>query len=156
MHDETTCDEPAGGAPVNAAKAGFTLTELMVTLFIIGLLSVVVAVNVLPLLNQASSDKARVDISQLDAAVEQFRLDMLRYPTTEEGLEALVSLPDNADRADRYRPGGYIKKLPQDPWGNAYQYLEPGEDGRPFDIFSFGRDGRPGGEDDDADIGNWQ
>jgi general secretion pathway protein G len=99
-------------------------------------------------------EKARADVAVLEQAIEAYRLDNLAFPTTEQGLKALVSPPASLARADRYREGGYIRRLPQDPWGNPYQYALPGEHGR-FDVYSFGADGAKGGEGENADIGNW-
>ena len=135
--------------------AGFTLVEVMVVIVIIGLLATVVMINVLPSQDRAMREKARADIAVLEQAVETFRLETLRFPTTEEGLTALVQAPAGMARADRYRDGGYVRRLPQDPWGNAYQYQQPGHHGA-VDIWSFGGDGQAGGEGHDADIGNWQ
>lgn len=135
--------------------AGFTLVELMVVIVILGLLATVVAINVLPSQNRAMVEKARADISTLEQAVEQYQIDNLRPPTTQQGLQALVEPPSGLSRPERYRPGGYIRRLPQDPWGNAYLYAQPGRQG-PFDVYSLGADGQPGGEGDDADIGNWR
>ncbi|MDO8321939.1 MAG: type II secretion system major pseudopilin GspG [Phenylobacterium sp.] len=137
-----------------AAEAGFTLLELMVVIVILGLLATVVMVNVLPSQDRAMKEKARADISVLEQSIEGYRLDNFAFPTNEQGLQALVTPPAGMTRPDRYREGGYIRRLPQDPWGNPYQYAVPGEKGR-FDIYSFGADGRKGGEGDDADIGNW-
>lgn len=134
---------------------GFTLVELMVVIVIIGLLATVVMLNVLPSQDRAMVGKARADISVLEQAVESYRLDNLAYPPNEAGLQALLTAPANLPRADRYREGGYIRRLPDDPWGAAYQYRAPGEHGA-FDVFSLGADGKPGGEKNDADIGNWQ
>ena len=136
-------------------EAGFTLTELMVVIFIIGLLATVVLINVLPSSDQARVEKARADIRLLEQALELYRMDMLVYPSTEQGLEALVEVPDGVERAANYREGGYVRRLPDDPWGNPYQYAYPGQHGM-LDIWSLGRDGREGGEELDADIGNWQ
>ncbi|GAB4151820.1 MAG: type II secretion system major pseudopilin GspG [Sphingomonadales bacterium] len=136
-------------------QAGFTLVELMVVIVIIGLLATVVVVNVLPSQDKAMVEKARADISLLEQALEMYRLDNLGYPSIDQGLSALVSPPAGLARPERYREGGYIRRLPQDPWGNDYQYIEPGEHG-PFDLYSLGADGRLGGEGNDADIGNWQ
>jgi general secretion pathway protein G len=136
------------------AEAGFTLLELMVVIVIIGLLGTIVMVNVLPSQDRAMKEKARADISVLEQSIESYRLDNFAFPSTEQGLQALVAPPAGMARPDRYREGGYIRRLPDDPWGNPYQYALPGEKGR-FDIFSFGADGRKGGEGDDADIGNW-
>ncbi|WP_374764932.1 type II secretion system major pseudopilin GspG [Yunchengibacter salinarum] len=134
---------------------GFTLVELMVVIVIIGLLATVVVINVLPSQDRAMVEKTRADIRTLEQAVEMYRLDMMRYPTADQGLEALVSQPDGLSNPQRYRPGGYIKRLPKDPWGNEYVYVIPGEHG-PFDILSHGADGARGGEGLNADIGNWQ
>lgn len=134
---------------------GFTLVELMVVLVIIGLLSTVVIINVLPSQDRAMVDIARADISRLEQALEMFKADQLSYPTTDQGLDALVTPPADLRRPDRFPEGGYVRRLPDDPWGNPYLYLYPGEQGV-MDIYSLGADGRPGGEDLDADIGNWQ
>lgn len=136
------------------AEAGFTLVEVMVVVVIIGLLATVVMINVLPSQDRAMKEKARADISVLEQAVESFRLENLAYPTTDQGLAALSAPPPGLTRPDRYREGGYIRRLPKDPWGADYQYRYPGEHGR-FDVYSFGADGKKGGEGDDADIGNW-
>ena len=134
--------------------AGFTLVEVMVVVVIIGLLATVVMINVLPSQDRAMREKARADIAVLEQAVETFRLETLRFPTAEEGLAALVQAPAGMARADRYRDGGYVRRLPQDPWGNSYQYAFPGQHSR-FDVYSLGADGVKGGEGDNADIGNW-
>jgi general secretion pathway protein G len=130
---------------------GFSLIELMVVIVIIGLLTTVVVINVLPSQDRAMIEKARTDVTLLDQAVEMYRMDTLKYPTLEEGIEVLVNAPKGA----KFRSEGYIKSLPKDPWGNDYQYLVPGEHG-PYDIYSFGADGRLGGEGMNADIGNWK
>ena len=135
-------------------EEGFSLIEMMVVIVLIGLLATVVVINVLPNQERAMVEKARADISQLESALEMFRLNMLRYPTTEEGLDALVEAPGDRSLEGRFPEGGFINRLPDDPWGNPYQYLSPGEHGR-FDVYSLGADGRLGGEGRDADIGNW-
>ena len=132
-------------------ERGFTLTELMVVIFIIGLLATVVMINVLPSQDRAMVEKAKADISTLDQAMEMFRLDNLTYPAATDGLQALVSPPPTLAQPARYRSGGYIKKLPNDPWGRPYQYTVPGRSGA-FDIYSLGADGAPGGENENADI----
>ena len=137
-----------------AGEAGFTLVELMVVVVILGLLATVVMINVLPSQDRAMREKAKADISTLEQAVETYRLEMLTYPTTAQGLQALVQAPAGLSRPERYRDGGYIRRLPDDPWGQPYQYAYPGEHGR-FDVYSFGADGAKGGEGEDADIGNW-
>ena len=132
------------------SEAGFTLVELMVVIVIIGLLATVVLINVLPSQDKAMVTKARADIATLDQAMEMYRLDNFNYPSGGDGLQALASPPANA-QASRYRPGGYIKNLPKDPWGRPYQLAVPGKKG-PFDIYSLGADGAPGGTDENADI----
>ncbi len=135
-------------------QSGFTLVELMVVIVIIGLLATVVMLNVLPSQDKAMVEKARADISTLEQALETYRLENLAYPSTQQGLDALVKAPAGLARPERYREGGYIRRLPADPWGNAYQYRQPGQHGR-VDVFSMGADGREGGEGENADIGNW-
>ncbi|MCY1646231.1 type II secretion system major pseudopilin GspG [Caulobacter sp. SL161] len=137
-----------------ARRAGFTLVEMMVVIVILGLLATVVAINVLPNQEKAMKGKARADVSVLEQALESYRLDIFAFPTTEQGLQALVVPPAGLTQVDRYREGGYIRRLPKDPWGNDYQYRAPGAHGA-IDVYSFGADGREGGEGKDADIGNW-
>ncbi len=138
------------------AQRGITLVELLVVLAILALISAIVVINVLPARDQAAVDKARIDIGVIETALDQYRLDMLNYPTTEQGLSALQSAPADARNVTRYRPGGYLRGgAPLDPWGNSYQYRIPGERGGAFDLFSYGADGEPGGEGLNADIGNW-
>ncbi|MCI5045680.1 MAG: type II secretion system major pseudopilin GspG, partial [Aquisalinus sp.] len=115
-------------------QRGLTLVEMMVVLVILGLLTTIVVINVLPAADQADMQKARADISTLEVALDQYRLDMKTYPTMAQGLQALVSVPDGVNRAEAYRPGGYIRKLPLDPWGNPYVYQTPGENGQ-IDIY---------------------
>jgi len=131
---------------------GFTLTELMVVIFIVGLLATVVLINVLPSQDRAMVTKARADIATLENAMEQYRLDNLSYPGAADGLAALRSAPAGLADPGRYRPGGYIRSLPDDPWGRPYQFAVPGRDGAPFSVYSLGADGAPGGEGGDADI----
>ena len=134
---------------------GFTLIELMVVIVIIGLLATVVVINVMPSQDRAMAEKARADVALLEQAMEAYRLDNLAYPAGGQGLQALLSAPAGLARPERYRKGGYIRRLPADPWGNAYQYRVPGRRGA-FDVYSFGADGVEGGEAENADIGNWQ
>lgn len=133
-------------------ESGFTLTELMVVIFIIGLLATVVIINVLPSQDKAMVTKAKTDIATLENALEMYRLDNLTYPVGNNGLGALVSPPPGLTQPERYRRGGYIKKLPNDPWGRPYNYQSPGPDGKSFDVWSLGADGAPGGTGDNADI----
>jgi general secretion pathway protein G len=132
------------------SEEGFTLVELMVVIVIIGLLATIVLINVLPTQDKAMVTKARADIATLDQAMEMYRLDNFSYPSGGDGLNALVS-PPASTQSGRYRPGGYIKNLPKDPWGRPYQLTVPGRKG-PFDIYSLGADGSPGGADENADI----
>ena len=132
------------------SEQGFTLVELMVVLVIVGLLATVVMINVMPSQDKAMVTKARADIATLEQAMEMYRLDNFTYPAGGDGLNALVRSPAGAS-ADRYRPGGYVKNLPKDPWGRPYQLAVPGRSG-PFDVYSLGADGAPGGEGENADI----
>ena len=133
-------------------EQGFTLTELMVVIFIIGLLATVVLINVLPSQDRAMVTKARADIATLETAMEQYRLDNLTYPGAADGLAALRAAPAGLSDPSRYRPGGYIRNLPKDPWGRDYLLAVPGPNTAPFDIYSLGADGTPGGTDSNADI----
>jgi general secretion pathway protein G len=133
-------------------RNGFTLVELMVVIFILGLLTTIVVINVLPSQDRAMVQKARADIATLGQALEMYRLDNLAYPGSSDGLQALIAPPPSLATTARYRQGGYIKKLPDDPWGRPYQYDNPGRQGPGFDLYSLGADGAPGGDDDNADI----
>jgi general secretion pathway protein G len=137
-------------------RQGFTLVELMVVIVIIGLLATVVALNVLPSQDRAMVGKAKADISVLEQAIETYRLDNLNFPTDQQGLEALVAAPAGLAQPERYRQGGYVRRLPEDPWGNSYRYRRQSAHGQQFDVFSLGADGKEGGEGNDADLGNWQ
>ncbi|MDZ7771097.1 MAG: type II secretion system major pseudopilin GspG [Woeseia sp.] len=132
---------------------GFTLIEIMVVVIILGILAAIVAPNVIGRVGDAQVAAAKQDIRGIENALKFYRLDNFAYPTTEQGLEALVTRP--ADPSIRnWKQGGYLDRLPKDPWGNPYQFLNPGQNSE-IDIYTFGRDGRPGGEGEDADIGNW-
>lgn len=133
-----------------AEEAGFSLIELMVVIVIMGLLTTIVVVNVLPSQDRAMVEKARTDVRMIEQAIEMYRIDTRRYPSLEEGLDVLAVPPGGST----LRTESYIRNLPLDPWGNPYQYLYPGENGA-FDVFSFGADGRSGGDGLNADIGNW-
>lgn len=142
--------------PKRPKEAGFTLTEIMVVVFIIGLLSTVVLVNVLGARTDAQVKTARTNVTAISNALEQYSLDMYDYPTSEQGLDALVAKPVDAGAAGSYRKGGYINKVPLDPWGRPFVYQRPAERSeRAYDLYSLGADGEPGGEDENADIGNW-
>lgn len=137
-----------------ASERGFTLIEIMVVVVILGILAALVVPNILGNVDTARATAARQDIRAIESALDMFRLDNFAYPTTQQGLEALVTQP--ADPSIRnWRQGGYLKKLPKDPWGNPYQYLNPGTHGE-IDIFSLGADGQQGGDAINADIGNWE
>lgn len=132
---------------------GFTLIELMVVLVIIGVLAALIAPNVLDRADDARSTAARTDVTNVMQALKLYRLDNQRYPTSEQGLQALINKPTTAPLPLNWRP--YLEKLPNDPWGRPYQYLNPGVKGE-IDVMSFGADGQSGGEGKDADIGSWQ
>ena len=125
----------------------------MVVVIIIGLLVAIVAPNVIGRIDDAQIVRAQADIDAIGNALKFYRVDNFAYPTTEQGLEALVTKP-NDPTVRNWKPGGYLESMPRDPWGYPYQYLNPGNHGE-VDIYSLGRDGQPGGEGLDADIGNW-
>lgn len=137
------------------AQRGVTLVELLVVLAILAFISAIVVVNVLPERDRAAVRKAKIDINVIESALDQYRLDMMNYPSTEEGLAALTTPPSGSARSAQFRPGGYLRGgVPEDPWGAAYMYRYPGEHGV-VDIYTYGADGKPGGEGLNADIGNW-
>jgi len=139
--------------PINRREGGFTLIEIMVVVVILGILAALVAPNVISRIDDAQINRARQDVRAIESAMHLYRLDNFKYPTTDLGIEALVSRP--ADPSIRnWRTGGYLDKTPVDPWGTPYQYLYPGQNAE-FDIFTLGADGQPGGEGINADIGNW-
>ncbi|WP_029890308.1 type II secretion system major pseudopilin GspG [Polycyclovorans algicola] len=133
---------------------GFTLIEIMVVVVILGILAAVVVPRIMDRPDDARMTKARQDIRMLEASLNLYRLDNFNYPSTQQGLEALVEKPSGEPEPRNWKSGGYIQSLPNDPWGTPYQYLYPGTRAE-FDIFSFGADGRSGGEGVAADIGNW-
>ena len=133
-------------------EAGFSLVELMVVVFIMGLLATLIVINVAPATDKSRLGKAQADIAALEGALDMYSLDMYRYPSPAQGLAALTVAPAGADAA-QYRPGGYVKRLRTDPWGQDYHYAMPGtRSGGAYDVFSIGPDGQAGTADD---IGNW-
>lgn len=135
-------------------QCGFTLLEVMVVVVILGILAALVVPKIISRPDEARVLAAKQDIASLMQALKLYRLDNQRYPTTEQGLQALITKPAAAPVPANWKAGGYIERQPKDPWGNAYQYLNPGVRGE-IDVFSFGADGAPGGEANDADIGSW-
>lgn len=133
---------------------GFTLIEIMVVVVILAILAAAVVPRIMDRPDQARMTKAKQDVQVLQSALELYRLDNFNYPSTQQGLEALVQRPAGEPEAPNWKSGGYVKSLPKDPWGKEYQYLNPGVKGE-IDIFSYGADGRPGGTGPAADIGNW-
>lgn len=135
--------------------AGLTLIELMVVVVILALLAVVIVPRVIDRPDQARAARAQADIGAISSALNLYRLDTGAYPTTDQGLQALVEMPSSAPIPSNWASGGYLDRVPDDPWGRPYVYLAPGVNG-PFDIVSYGADGRSGGTGADADITSWQ
>jgi general secretion pathway protein G len=138
----------------STSRSGFTLIEIMVVVVILAILAALVVPKVMSRPDEARVVAARQDVGAIVQALKLYRLDNLRYPTTEQGLAALVAQPRIAPVPSNWKPGGYLERLPKDPWGNGYQYLNPGLRGE-IDVFSFGADGIAGGEGVDGDIGSW-
>ena len=134
-------------------SAGFTLVEIMVVIVILGVLAVLIVPRVVGRTDEARVAAAKHDISAIMQSLKLYRLDNGRYPTNEQGLQALVTKPQSGPAPSNWRP--YLDKVPKDPWGNLYQYLNPGVNGE-IDVFSLGADGQPGGSGSDVDIGSWQ
>jgi general secretion pathway protein G len=135
-------------------SAGFTLLEIMVVVVILGILAALVAPNVIRRIDDANITKVKQDIRALETALNLYRMDNFRYPTTEQGLEALVKQPNDPNLRN-WKPGGYVRSLQKDPWGNNYAYISPGTRGGDYDLYTLGADNQQGGEGTDADIGNW-
>jgi general secretion pathway protein G len=147
--------EKSGGVMVSRpSQAGFTLIEVMVVVAILAILAALIVPKVMSRPDEARIVAAKQDISTITQALKLYRLDNLRYPTSEQGLASLVTRPTLAPVPANWKAGGYLERLPKDPWGNPYQYLNPGLHGE-IDVFSFGADGIAGGEGIDADIGSW-
>ncbi|WP_191489890.1 type II secretion system major pseudopilin GspG [Pseudomonas sp. FEN] len=136
-------------------QRGFTLIEIMVVVVILGVLGAMVLPQFMSRPDQAKVTAARADIKAIGTALEMYRLDNFQYPSTQQGLEALVKRPLGVPEPRNWNPQGYLQKLPVDPWGTSYQYLSPGTRTKGYDLYSFGADGVSGGEDLATDIGNW-
>ena len=138
-------------------NSGFTFMELMVVIIIIGLLAAIIGPQVIRKIEEAKQTAAMAQIKNFETAFYQFKMDNGFYPTTEQGMNALIAVPTLEPVPKKWKEGGYLEKLsiPPDPWGNDYYYLSPGVHNRDFDIFSYGADGEEGGEGENADIGNW-
>lgn len=137
-----------------ASPRGFTLIEVLVVVVILGILAAVVVPRIMDQPDKAAVVRARQDIQSLDTALKMYKLDNFSYPSTQQGLDALVQRPTGAPDAPNWKEGGYLDRLPRDPWGNPYEYLSPGRNGE-YDVYSLGKDGQPGGDGFNADIGNW-
>jgi general secretion pathway protein G len=144
-------------AVLKTNSRGFTLIEIMVVIIILGILAVYIGPKIMGRPGEAKQVKARVDISALETALKLYKLDNGKYPTTEQGLQALVEKPETGNVPSKWREGGYLDKgkVPKDPWKNEFLYLSPGTHGD-FDIISYGADGVPGGEGEDKDVNSWE
>ena len=134
-------------------QSGFTLIEIMVVVVILAVLGALVVPNILDKVDQARVTRATQDIRAIGTALDLYRLDNFKYPTTEQGLQALVKQP-NDPTITNYPAHGYLPSIPKDPWNQTYLYASPGADGRDYDVMTYGRDGKPGGSGPDADISN--
>jgi general secretion pathway protein G len=139
------------------AERGFTLMEILIVITILGILASLVAVKIMDRPGEARTLKAQLDIQTLENAIKLYKLDNAYFPSTEQGLRALVEKPSTGRIPSKWREGGYLEKgaLPKDPWGNDYLYLSPGVHNPNFDLWSYGADGEQGGEGEDADVSNW-
>jgi general secretion pathway protein G len=136
-------------------EAGFTLIEIMVVLVIIAIMTALIAPQIMGRVDEARVTAAKQDIRTLETALDFYQMDNFRYPTTDQGLRALVEKPEPPP--PNWRSGGYLKAttVPKDPWGNEYRFIQPGTRGGAYDLYSLGADGETGGEGTDADIGSW-
>lgn len=137
------------------SEAGFTLIEIMVVIAIIGILATLIVPKIMGRPDEARAMAAKHDVGTIVQSLKLYRLDIGRYPTTEQGIKSLVEKPTSEPVPQNWKVGGYLDSVPKDPWGNPYQYSNPGTKGE-IDVYSFGADGKPGGTGTDADIGNWQ
>ena len=140
---------------VTATQSGFTLIEIMVVVVILGILGALVIPKIMSKQDQARIVAAQADIRNIASALDMYKLDNFSYPSTAQGLQALVTKPSGTPEAKNWNPDGYLKKMPKDPWGNPYQYISPGAHGD-FDLYSWGPDGKEGGDDKNADIVSWE
>jgi len=143
------------GSSAATASRGFTLIEVMVVVVILGILAAIVVPRIMSRPDEARVVKAQQDIRAVGAALDLYKLDNFEYPSTEQGLQALVTRPTGLDPGAKWRTEGYLPALPKDPWGAQYKYLQPGQHGV-YDLWSVGADGVSGGENFDADLGNWE
>ena len=140
---------------MNKNKKGFTLIELMAVLVILGILGTIVVVNVAPIFQRANLEKIKADMAQTSKALEIYKFNELTYPSTSEGLEALILPHSGLKNPFLYPEDGYLSSLPMDPWGNEYIYENPPRKSKKFDLYTLGADGMEGGSGEDTDIGNW-
>ena len=145
---------PGKRSATHMAQRGFTLIEIMVVVVIMGILAALVVPKLMGRTDDARIIAAKQDVATIMQGLKLYRLDNQRYPTTDQGLQALITKPVSGPDANGWKTGGYLDKLPKDPWGGSYQYLSPGIKGE-IDVFSLGADGQPGGDGNDADIGSW-
>jgi general secretion pathway protein G len=141
-------------APTTRVSAGFTLVEILVVIVILGVLAALVVPRIIERPDEAKVIAAKSDIATIMQAMKLYRLDNQRYPTGEQGITALIAKPDQPPVPPNWKPGGYLERLPKDPWGRPYVYLNPGVRSD-IEVFSFGADGQPGGTGFDADVGSW-
>lgn len=139
----------------NRRACGFSLIEIMVVVVILGILAAIVVPKVMSRPAEARISKVKQDIRATESALQLYKLDNFSYPTTEQGLEALVARPEGLPQGANWKEGGYLDRVPVDPWGAPYAYLSPGLNSE-FDLYTLGADGARGGDDENADIGNWQ
>jgi general secretion pathway protein G len=141
--------------PRQQNQGGFTLIEIMVVIVILGILAALVVPNIMGRPDEARITAAKADIRTISNALNMYKLHNYTYPSTDQGLQALITKPSGEPEAKNWAPDGYLSRLPKDGWGNEYQYLSPGAHGK-FDLYSLGADGREGGEGVDADITSWE